>query len=158
MITINTQAEKLLKEPAFYLFRHQGLLCCILRNTFLGTLSGYVAVPKEHPFFEKDYDELPVSVHGGLTYGDTSLGGIEKDVFPDPLYWFGFDTAHGGDIWPYEPTYEIKGEQVAPFAISNSWPGNTYKDFNYVKEQVISLADQLAKAAIPSKKRKIAKP
>lgn len=38
--------------------------------------------------YNKSYDDLPIDVHGGLTYGT-----IEEDGFD----WFGFDCAHLGD-------------------------------------------------------------
>ena len=31
-------------------------------------LCGYLGVPKDHPWYGKDYDEVDVEVHGGLTY------------------------------------------------------------------------------------------
>ena len=37
---------------------------------------------------QKYYDELPIDVHGGLTYGE---------IEDDGLCWFGFDCAHAWD-------------------------------------------------------------
>jgi hypothetical protein len=48
--------------------------------TEMGHRCGYVTVPKGHPCAGKDYDELDVEVHGGLTYGNGAK--------------FGFDCAH----------------------------------------------------------------
>jgi len=71
-----------------------GLKCKVLfvRQTHR---CGYVGVPKSHIAFDKDYDDLPIDVHGGLTYADR-----EKDG----LCWFGFDCAHYMDkvMWPKE--------------------------------------------------------
>jgi hypothetical protein len=44
-----------------------GLPCLIVRGPS-GALCGYVGVGKSHPYFEKDYDDCGVSVHGGLTF------------------------------------------------------------------------------------------
>jgi hypothetical protein len=54
---------------------------------------GYVAVPKNHVAYDKSYDDMPIVVHGGLTYGSNRLmGKTYKNKF-----WFGFDCAHAGD-------------------------------------------------------------
>ena len=49
-----------------------GLGCIMLRQKN-GTISGYVGVPLEHPFFGFEADAVPAdisnTVHGGLTYG-----------------------------------------------------------------------------------------
>lgn len=54
---------------------------------------GYCAVPSSHPAFGKDYIDVNIDVHGGLTYG--------RDRCPmraaDGLWWFGFDCAHSYD-------------------------------------------------------------
>jgi hypothetical protein len=54
---------------------------------------GYIGVPPEHPWYGKSYNELEVSIHGGLTYSENSVG---KEA-PDGYWWLGFDTAHLGD-------------------------------------------------------------
>ncbi len=73
-----------------------------------GYANGYVAVPPEHPYFGADYDDVPVSVHGGLTFGAT-VESIRKDNWenlefldgntelPDGYWVFGFDTMHFND-------------------------------------------------------------
>jgi len=48
--------------------------------TPMGHRCGYVTVPDAHPCSSKDYGELDVDVHGGLTYGSGAQ--------------FGFDCAH----------------------------------------------------------------
>ena len=49
---------------------------------------GYVGIPKGHVAYDKDYTDLPIEVHGGLTYGQFGEDGLK---------WFGFDCAHAGD-------------------------------------------------------------
>lgn len=74
---------------------------------------GYVLVPKDHPFYEKHYDDIDVYVHGGLTFSDKLDannflrwvdgqeidGDITRDNFQNfDGYWIiGFDTNHFGD-------------------------------------------------------------
>lgn len=75
--------------------------------------NGYVLLPPNHPFYGKDYDDLGISIHGGLTFGSnfdseyflewTKDLQIEGDVNVENFekfdnYWMiGFDTAHYGD-------------------------------------------------------------
>lgn len=83
----------------------------------VGFANGYVAVPKDHPFFGKDYDDVDVEVHGGLTFACpgnniTAADLPETEVLEGYLYdldenwWvFGFDTCHYMDSlenWPRE--------------------------------------------------------
>lgn len=71
----------------------------------VGYANGYVAVPRDHPFFGKDYDDVDVEVHGGLTFAapgsNISKDLPETEVLEGCLYdldedwWvFGFDTCH----------------------------------------------------------------
>ena len=167
MITIHPASERaLLNESNFEIFKHKDLICCILRMSFSGNLNGYVAVPKEHPFYGKSYSDkievledvkfngnyigllisafdeerkenvysidMALNVHGGVTFSNNCLAGIDPDLFGD-IWWFGFDTMHAGDLKPYQNEidriYQLNDEQ--------------YRDFKYVKDQVKSLAEQL---------------
>jgi hypothetical protein len=87
-------------------------------------LNGYARVPLEgHPWpgLYSNYDDLPVVVHGGLTYGpedrseplEWELEG-KSGKFPgrpgrswtDIGGWIGFDTAHAFDHWSDEAIFE----------------------------------------------------
>ena len=73
-------------------------------NTFsdTGWGNGYVRIPEGHEYYGKNYDDIPVNVHGGLTFGDHVFG---KDKYFSDGYWVGFDTAHYGDnrhLWPMD--------------------------------------------------------
>lgn len=94
----------------------------VIRRGPLGGLCGYVGLPKGHPAYGEDYDNIDVVVHGGLTYSDEDT--------KDSLYWVGFDCAHMNDLVP-----------GLAAMMSNS--GGTYRDMEYVKGEVISLAKQL---------------
>jgi hypothetical protein len=56
-----------------------------------GEANGYVIVDKDHPWYEKNYDDITVNVHGGLTYSD------EVVFFGMKMWMVGFDTKHLGD-------------------------------------------------------------
>ena len=99
-------------------FNIQGISC--------GYANGYVAVPPEHPMYGKDYDEVDVSIHGGLTFSEKKSDmnspkwweTVEKLDFTEDIpedYWiFGFDTCHAGDglhldrDWCIEETNNLK--------------------------------------------------
>lgn len=105
--------------------------CIALRILTHGAWCGYVGISKNHPYFQKYYDEIDCSAHGGLTYSDLcrenneELGVCHKSA--EKFWWVGFDTAHSGDL--------------SPAYISSS--GGIYRDLNYIKEEIRSLAKQL---------------
>lgn len=116
-----------------------GLPCLIVRN-WMGALCGYVGVAPGHPFYEKGYDNLPINVHGGLTYARGCMEGVlEKEAIchipakgePDHAWWFGFDCAHYNDYCPERPME------------SNSYGKFCYRDVGYVQDQCRILAKQL---------------
>lgn len=66
---------------------HRGLRWAVVAAPSLG-VNGYVQMPSGHPWQHLNYDDMPVEIHGGLTFASGR--------------WIGFDTAHGGDVWPAE--------------------------------------------------------
>ncbi len=50
-----------------------------------GPHNGYVHVPSSHPLAGKHYDDVPVDVHGGLTFSENE---------DDGSTWFGWDDCH----------------------------------------------------------------
>lgn len=66
---------------------HRGLRWAVVAAPALG-VNGYVRMPNGHPWQRLGYDDIPVEVHGGLTFQDGN--------------WIGFDTAHSGDCWDAE--------------------------------------------------------
>lgn len=86
-----------------------------------GYANGYVAVPKDPPYFGKFYEDVDIQIHGGLTFsasGDriTAKDLPETEVIEgclhnlDENWWvFGFDTCHYMDTlesWPREAVIE----------------------------------------------------
>lgn len=109
--------------------------CLMLRN-HCGAWCGYVAIPKAHRAAMNSglsYDDYAVSVHGGLTYADHCSGDPNSGIChavqhgeEDAVIWLGFDTAHSGDIAP-----------------GYTWSDGVYRDKQYVRQEVLSLAKQL---------------
>lgn len=137
-----TTHERWESEPDYLTGNICGLDCAIIRNTEMGNLCGYVAVPKNHPLFGVKYSANhplleAISVHGGLTFSENYLPTNEGEpVVTEDQWWFGFDCAHADDITPLlnEHFKRILGKPM---------PG-TYKDIDYVKKEVEFLAVQLA--------------
>lgn len=76
-------------------FKYCGYLCDIRRIETGGHLCGYVHLGPENKYYGLDYELKPVSVHGGLTYGEFHRTGLGV-----PDYVIGFDCAHAGDVIP----------------------------------------------------------
>lgn len=82
-------------------FMHAGLMCAVTQNREGEFRCGYVRVPPTHVAYGKDYDEVDVDVHYGLTFSSEE----ECSDHPDGKgHWFGFDCAHYGDAM-YDPDY-----------------------------------------------------
>lgn len=59
------------------------------RHMYGGYFCGYIMIPADHPYHHKDYDDMDISVHGGLTFGEVHDG-----------HWIGFDCSHSFDYVP----------------------------------------------------------
>mgnify|MGYP001616638723 CR=1 FL=1 len=118
-------------EPDRVDFIHAKFSCFILRN-YLGSWCGYVGVPSNHPYYEKDYNNLDIDVHGGLTYAGScneSICHIPEEGMPDDVWWLGFDTGHYMDICP---------------SINLTFGDGVYRDMEYMISETKKLAEQLA--------------
>ncbi len=74
-----------------------------------------------------------INVHGGLTWASADLLGRETN-----LWWFGFDCAHAGDLCPgLQATMREMG------ILSNVHDDDIYCTIGYVREECLSLAQQL---------------
>ena len=63
---------------------------CLIKQMPMGQYCGYVDLPKSSRFYGEDYDDIPIEVHGGITFG-AAIGGY---------YRIGFDCAHAEDYIP----------------------------------------------------------
>jgi len=111
-----------------------GYTCTIWRHPTLGHLCGYVGIPKGHRCCELGYNDMnDIEVHGGLTYSEVD---DERQ-----LHVFGFDAGHGGD---YSPGLALTMLKVTgEFNSVSSGERSTYRTWAYVKENVLSLCNQL---------------
>ena len=77
-----------------------GLRCRVLAGPFKN-YNGYVALTENHSCYQKEYYNIDVDVHGGLTFG--GQGNDNSLHFPDSkVYWVGFDTSHLSDYIEYD--------------------------------------------------------
>jgi len=120
-------------------FRYRGLPCLALRGP-LGSWCGYVGVYPGHPAYKVHYDDIPVSVHGGLTYSDHCHEPIchEEEPGERPVWWAGFDTSHAFDLVPGMEAFRVKYRDMR-----RPPSDDTYRDLSYVIAECKSLADQL---------------
>lgn len=115
---------------------------CLAQRGPLGAWCGYAAVPPGHSWHGADYDDVPATVHGGLTYADrcrpaVGICHVPRPGEPADVWWLGFDCAHAWDVVPgilqYSPALYDRGD-------------GTYRDLNYVRAECTALAGQIAAA------------
>lgn len=129
-------------EPDMVNLYHEDsdLYCRIIRMESSGSLNGYVALHKGHRWYKKNYNDIDVSVHGGLTYSRLSEKedeGIEE-MMPNVLYegykgltyWIGFDTSHYRDLSPGYYNFRLLQD-------------GEYRDLGYIMNELTELCKQL---------------
>lgn len=142
-------------EPDQVEFDSHGFNLEIIRNR-IGALCGYIKILPGHPWYKNrlDYDRKDreenaidtVSVHYGFTFAEQ-----------DGDYWvLGFDCAHSEDICPslekLIKTHKEKHLNRFLEEMKKNFPNcilfnKTYKDINWVENELIDLAAQAELAA-----------
>ena len=126
-------------------FVHAGFACFVKRGP-LGVWCGYVGVPQGHPAYGYGYDDVPVEVHGGLTYADSCKGGIchvPQPGMPDDVWWLGFDCGHSWDEVPLTAAGSKFAMLEGLTALFEGVNERTYKTLAYAQDETRKLADQL---------------
>lgn len=85
--------EEMRKDKSGTIYKdwfEDGIRCLIMRGP--ASLCAYLGVPETHPLADKSYDDIPLSVHGGLTFSCKGDG-----MRPTGYYWYGWDYAHCND-------------------------------------------------------------
>lgn len=122
----------------FYDEFDEGVRLIILRGP--NSLCAYLGVAAAHPLAGYDYDDLPISAHGGLTYAGTGVHGDGE------TYWYGWDYAHSGDRATYD--YITPG-RAAMAESEHAWtPGEVYADAwtaMYEFKALVRLAEKIAR-------------
>lgn len=130
-------------EPDRVEFEHAGLTCLLLRNG-AGVWCGYVGLPPGHRYYKAERRDVPVSVHGGLTYASECDGDIchkPKPGDPENVWWFGFDCGHGGrDLIPMFAAMFKLWDDFLP--APNMAILGTYRTLEFARAQAEGLAEQ----------------
>lgn len=118
-----------------------GLSCAVVQAREASYRCGYVRVPPNHPMFGKYYDDVDVSVHGGLTFAKIEPCTEHED---GQGYWFGFDCGHSEDalIDPNVNLDEVSSQTRKLIEIHNQF---TFRDKHFWTEaEVIAETEKLA--------------
>jgi len=101
--------------------------------------TAYIAIPKGHKLYGQDYNDIydicDIDVHGGLTYSNHNLMGIDSED------WFiGWDYAHYNDYCGYE---EIMPESIRTYG--KKWTTEEIiKECENAIEQIINLEKEVS--------------
>jgi hypothetical protein len=104
----------------------RGTRASLRRSPFSGSWCGYVAVPPGHPYHGAPYDDVPVEVHGDLTFAsycneeDAEHGvcHVALPGEPERVYWLGFDFGHFLDMSPQKDLGDLVGAHISLFGRS----------------------------------------
>ena len=104
--------------------------------------TAYIAIPKGHKLYGQEYNDIydicDIDVHGGLTYSDHNLMGINSED------WFiGWDYAHAGDYMGFYEDF-------------NKWEINTlnslHDDKKWTTEEMIKECENAIEQIIELEK------
>lgn len=116
---------------------------CVVVGQSMGHRCGYIGLPKGHPYYGKDYDDIDVEVHGGWTYAGKSE---EYPVESNNLWWIGFDCAHYMDAKDIEliKSFGNKPEYEYVLQLETRFPtGGEVRTIKYVENELRDTVKQL---------------
>jgi hypothetical protein len=127
-------------------FEYKGFQCVVLFMP-LGFRNGYVGLPKGNEYYGKDYNDIPVDCHCGLTYADNRLFGQDDEN----TWWIGFDCGHccdGVDLDKLHEYYKYNEEVMKTAEFMRGYhelcnEENDFRTLEYVKENCESIVNQL---------------
>ena len=120
------ELNNLIKSEGNYYEWNNKIKCFIQRND-MNAWCGYIIIPKAFPLdFEK---EIRLNCHGGITY---------QSINTDGDLVVGFDCAHNGDLVP-------KLLELGHTYLSFLGEDSTYRDKQYVIDEVNSMVEQIIK-------------
>ena len=129
---------RLTKRKEVNMKKYKGVYYLIKQNPRMYFWLAYIKLPKNHKWAKKkDYDDIPLDCHGGLTFMKTFTGKETKEEnwwgFTKGT-WIGWDYGHVGDFIDYGFTFS-KGHTFI----------DTEKKWEYeeVEEEVKEVIKQL---------------
>jgi len=121
---------------------------CVIVGQSLGHRCGYIAIPKDNELYGKDYDNIDVSVHGGLTYAEYSENSYPLET-EEQVYSLGFDCAHCGDSKDVEliKSFGEENDEVQMLLeMEAKYPmRGTVRTVEYVENELIDVVSQIKK-------------
>jgi len=113
-------------------FKYRGMRCVVLALD-MGHRCGYVHIPTRHKLYRKNYDDVNIQVHGGLTFSD----------FLQPGRWFiGFDCAHCDD--KRDPSIMDESALKAYNSYSKEWNDRgTLRTTKFCEDECRKMVDQI---------------
>lgn len=127
-------------------FTYKGYPCVVLFMP-MAFRNGYVGLPKESKFYQKEYDFVPVDCHCGLTYASSGLyGQTDKDT-----WWIGFDCGHCCDGFDLEKANEyFKNDKETQQCLTMMKDYHSmlnaeheFRTLDYVKENCRHIVEQI---------------
>lgn len=132
-------------EPHRVQWKHKGFDCLIIRNHSMFSLCGYVAVKPGHPYYKKDYDDVDLPAHGGLTYSGSCSGHIcHISEDKDDAWWLGFDYNHLGDAMPFTEIIRKEHSELAKLRSRLTQDFGLPQDHYHTVKEVIKDVEKFA--------------
>lgn len=115
----------------------------------MGHRCGYVCLPENHPWYNKNYCDIDVRIHGGLTFSEMCNG---HPILSNG-YWIGFDCLHAFDLPDLDEVPKELLKMTYRFStlmgkITGVFGGDKYKpkvrNLYYVKKECKNLCAECA--------------
>lgn len=138
--------EEISKDESGTIYKdwyEDGVRCVIMRGPC--ALCAYVGVPVKHPLSGFDYNDIPLSVHGGLTFS----GEFTPFESLRGYWWYGWDYGHCDDYSFYFDKDKTYYRNCKRWLIED-----VEKEVKYDAVYYFSMLIKLAEAIV-SKKYKI---
>ena len=101
---------------------------------------GYIGLPQGHLLENKDYDEIDLEIHGGLTFASNGFH-FKKDGYN---YYIGFDCAHIYDGYDIETILKHNPNvDIAFYELMNQYDVTTIKTTKFVINELENAVKQL---------------
>jgi hypothetical protein len=120
-----------------------------------GHRCGYVEIPHPHPCYEKEYSDINVNVHNGLTF--SAYSSEMPYAVPEGFWVLGFDCIHSGDAIDLEAYdrysnmgYLSKTQEDISYVFNAIFTNDTVRTLDFVVAECESLATQLKEMELPS--------
>lgn len=118
-----------------YISPHEFMPFVVVQNRVMGHRCGYVCIPEDHPFRDKnEIEKYDIRVHGGITFSD------EIGAFG---YMIGFDCAHSGDKSDLSLMSKELRKAMKETKLSKMLECGNGRSAAYVKGECMRLRDQL---------------